>query len=244
MKTLEGKTVLVTGASRGIGRAVALRLARAGGRIVIAATSVERLAEVKGEIEAEGAEVLASRCDVSRLAECEALAQASLERFGAVDVLVNNAGVGYSGSVVESDPEEVERMVRVNVLGLYYMTHSVLPSMIERGRGDVVNVGSVAAIKYSPNFAVYSATKFAVRAFSEALRNEVQGHGIRVTLVHPGLTKTDFFDSFARRGSPVPLDKGEILRPEEIAEAVLYALARPEGVSLNEVTVRPVWQER
>ncbi len=132
----------------------------------------------------------------------------------------------------------------VNVLGVYYMTRAVLPSMIEQQCGDIINIGSVAGLKYSPNFAMYSATKFAVRAFSEALRNEVQDHNIRVTLIHPGMTKTPFFDSFTQGGSPVPLDKGEILKPEDIANAVHFALTRPEGVSLNEVTVRPTWQER
>jgi NADP-dependent 3-hydroxy acid dehydrogenase YdfG len=157
---------------------------------------------------------------------------------------VNNAGVGFSGKIVNSDPKEAEQMVKVNILGVYYMTRLVLPSMIEQGRGDIVNIGSVAGLKYSPNFAIYSATKFAVRAFSEALRNEVQQYNIRVTLVHPGMTKTAFFDSFTKGGSPVPVDKGEILRPEHIADAIHLALTRPDGSALNEITVRPTWQER
>jgi NADP-dependent 3-hydroxy acid dehydrogenase YdfG len=135
-------------------------------------------------------------------------------------------------------------MVRVNVMGVYHMTRSVLPAMIDQQGGDIVNLGSVAGLKYSPNFAIYSATKFAVRAFSEALRNEVQGDNIRVTLIHPGMTQTPFFDSFAKGGSPVPLDKGKILDPEDIANAIHFAVTRPHGVSINELTVRPTWQER
>lgn len=124
------------------------------------------------------------------------------------------------------------------------MTRMVLPSMISRQKGDIVNLGSVAAIKYSPEFAVYSATKFAVRAFSEALRNEVQGDNVRVTLVHPGMTETSFFDTFAGESPPIPVEQGEIMKPEEIAAGILFALTRPPGVALNEFTLRPAWQER
>jgi NADP-dependent 3-hydroxy acid dehydrogenase YdfG len=244
MNSLRARVALVTGASKGIGRATALRLAQDGANMVIAATSNDLLQKVKGEFEGLGAESIAVRCDVTHLSECEDLVQQALNRFGHIDILVNNAGVGFSGKIVDSDPKEAEQMVKVNILGVYYMTRLVLSSMIEQGRGDIVNIGSVAGLKYSPNFAIYSATKFAVRAFSEALRNEVQGHNIRVTLIHPGMTRTAFFDSFTKGGSPVPVDKGEILRPEHIADAIHLALTRPDGVALNEVTVRPNWQER
>ena len=244
MNSLRARVALVTGASKGIGRATALRLAQDGANMVIAATSNDLLEKVKGELEGLGAESIAVRCDVTHLSECEDLVQQALSRFGHIDILVNNAGVGFSGKIVDSDPKEAEQMVKVNILGVYYMTRLVLPSMIEQGRGDIVNIGSVAGLKYSPNFAIYSATKFAVRAFSEALRNEVQQYNIRVTLVHPGMTKTAFFDSFTKGGSPVPVDKGEILRPEHIADAIHLALTRPEGSALNEMTVRPTWQER
>jgi len=244
MNSLRARVALVTGASKGIGRATALRLAQDGANMVIAATSNDLLEKVKGELEGLGAESIAVRCDVTHLSECEDLVQQALNRFGHIDILVNNAGVGFSGKIVDSDPKEAEQMVKVNILGVYYMTRLVLPSMIEQGRGDIVNIGSVAGLKYSPNFAIYSATKFAVRAFSEALRNEVQQYNIRVTLVHPGMTKTAFFDSFTKGGSPVPVDKGEILRPEHIADAIHLALTRPDGCALNEMTVRPTWQER
>ncbi|MCD4716725.1 MAG: SDR family oxidoreductase [Desulfobacterales bacterium] len=244
MSPLKGKVALVTGASKGIGRASALRLAEAGANIVLCATSVDLLDMLSKDIDALGVESLAERCDVSRSLDCEELVEKSLERFGRIDILINNAGIGFSGKIVDSEPTEIEQMVKVNLLGVYYMARAVLPSMMERENGDIINIGSVAAIKYSPNFAMYSATKFAVRAFSEALRSEVQGHNIRVTLINPGMTKTPFFDSFTQGGSPLPLDKGEILKPEDIAHAIHFALNRPQGVSLNELTVRPTWQER
>jgi len=244
MSQLKGKVALVTGASKGIGRASALRLAEAGANIVVGATSVDLLEMLGRDLESLGVESLAKRCDVSRRTDCEDIVQRSLERFGKIDILINNAGIGFSGKIVDSEPGRIEQMVMVNVLGVYYMTRAVLPSMMEQQHGDIINIGSVAGVKYSPNFAMYSATKFAVRAFSEGLRNEVQGHNIRVTLIHPGMTKTAFFDSFTQGGSPVPLDKGAILKPEDIANAIHFALNRPQGVSLNELTVRPTWQER
>jgi len=244
MIPLKGKVALITGASKGIGRASALRLAESGANIVIGATSVDLLETLSRDITSLGVESLAERCDVTRLPDCEGLVKHVLERFGKIDILVNNAGVGFSGKIVDSDAKQAEQMVMVNILGVYYMTRAVLPYMMEQQSGDIINIGSVAGLKYSPNFAMYSATKFAVRAFSEALRNEVQGHNIRVTLVHPGMTKTAFFDSFTQGGSPIPFDKGDILKPEDIANAIHFALTRPQGISLNEVTVRPTWQER
>ena len=244
MTSLKGKVALVTGASKGIGRASALRLAESGANIVIGATSVDLLETLRRDITSLGVESLAERCDVTRLSDCEGLVKQAIEKFGKIDILVNNAGVGFSGKIVDSDPKQAHEMVMVNILGVYYMTRAILPYMMEQQGGDIINIGSVASLKYSPNFAMYSATKFAVRAFSEALRNEVQGHNIRVTLIHPGMTKTAFFDSFTQGGSPIPLDKGEILKPEDIANAIHFALTRPQGVSLNEVTVRPTWQER
>jgi 3-oxoacyl-[acyl-carrier protein] reductase len=244
MSQLKGKVALVTGASKGIGRACALRLAEAGANIVMGARSIDLLEMLRKDIDGLGVKSLAERCDVSRPGDCGKLVEKSIERFGRIDILINNAGIGFSGKIIDSEPGEVEQMVKVNVLGVYYMTRAVLPSMMDKQHGDIINIGSVAAIKYSPNFAMYSATKFAVRAFSEALRNEVQGHNIRVTLINPGMTKTDFFDSFSQGGLPLPLDKGEIMKPEHIANAIHFALNHPEGLSLNDLTVRPIWQER
>jgi len=244
MELLNGKVALVTGASRGIGRATALRLAREGVALVAGATGLERLETLRKEIESLGAAILVQACDVTRLSDCEELVKSAVKRFGGLDILINNAGIGYSGRVVDSNPKEAEWMVRVNVLGVYYMARSVLPVMIDRKKGDIVNIASVAGLKYSPNFALYSATKFAVRAFSEGLRNEVQTHNIRVATVNPGMVATHFFDAFSEGGVVLPTDKGDLLEPEDIADAIYFALTRPRSVALNEVTIRPYWQER
>ncbi|MBW2102921.1 MAG: SDR family oxidoreductase [Deltaproteobacteria bacterium] len=244
MESISGRRALITGATKGIGKAIALRLGAAGARIAAAATSEDRLEQLCGELRELGIECFARPCDVTDPEQVGGFVEEAAENLGGIDILVNNAGVGYSGTVADSDPAEMEKMIRVNFFGVYLMTRMALPVMIGQGGGDIVNMGSVAGLKYSPNFAIYSATKFAVRAFSEALRNEVQGHGIRVTLIHPGMTRTPFFESFARGGAPLPLDREDILRPEDIARAVEFAVTRPEGVSCNEITVRPTWQER
>jgi 3-oxoacyl-[acyl-carrier protein] reductase len=241
---LKGKVALVTGASKGIGRAVALRLAADGVYLALGATGAQGLEALQPELEDLGASALVKVCDVGRRADCEDLVQYTLEKFGKIDILINNAGIGYSGTVVESEPGEVERMVRTNVLGVYYMTRAVLPAMVKRQSGDIVNIGSVAGTKYSPQFAMYSATKFAVRALTEGLRNEVQAHNIRVTLVNPGMVDTHFFNAFTRGGVTVAAKPADLLRPDDIAAAIHFALSRPAGVAMNDVTVRPSWQER
>ena len=244
MNSFKGKVALITGASKGIGRATAQRLAEAGVNIVMGATGMDLLDTLANDLRASNVNSLAVKCDVTQYTDCQNLVQRALAEFGRIDILINNAGVGFSGKVVDSIPEEIEHMINVNILGVYYMTQSVLPTMIEKESGDIVNIASVAGLKYSPNFAMYSATKFAVRAFSEGLRNEVQTHNIRVILIHPGMTETHFFETFAKGGLSIPRDKGDILKPEAIADAIHFALSQSEGVALNEITVRPSWQER
>jgi len=244
MTDLKGKVILVTGASKGIGRETALRLAKDGADMVLGATSTDLLDQLSNEINQYEVRSLAEPCDVANLADCQRLVDHALDKFGRIDVLVNNAGVAYAGRVVDLNPESAERMVQVNLLGMYYITRSVLPTMIAQGGGDIVNMGSIDGLKYSPNIAMYSATKFAVRAFTEGLRNEVQEHDIRVTLINPGKVNTDLLESFNLSGSELPVDKGEILKPETIAEAIYFAVTRPRGVALNELTIRPTWQER
>lgn len=240
------KTAVITGAGGGIGRALALALAGEGANLVCVGRNVEALARAAQEArERTRGQVLAQPADVGEPEDVKALAAAVDRSFGQVDVLVNNAGVGYSGTVLDSDPEEVEEMLRTNVFGTYLVTHHLLPFMIGRGGGDIINLGSVAGLKYSPGFAAYSASKFAVRAFSEALRNEVQGEGIRVLTLHPGMTRTGFFDRFLPGGgSSLPDDADKYLDPAQVARVVLEALCLPPGAAVNEIVVRPTWQER
>jgi short-subunit dehydrogenase len=190
---VRGAVAVVTGASAGIGEATALELARQGARVVLAARRLDRLEELADRIERAGGRSLAMRCDVTDPHQLEALPAVIAEAFGPCDVLVNNAGIPGGGGFVELDYEQIERIVRVNLLGVMNGTRAFLPGMIKRGRGHVINVGSLAGRFPTPGAAVYSATKHAVVAFSEALDYETRDHGVRVTAVNPGFVATEAF---------------------------------------------------
>lgn len=243
-KIMAGRTALVTGAGSGIGRAVGLELGRLGANLVLAARSREALEEVAREASSLGAgEVLVRPTDVRDESQVRDLAEAARQSFDRLDVLVNNAGLGYAGRIEESDAGQVREMIDVNVWGAYLVARYCLPLM--PGPGDVVNVSSVAGLKFSPGFAMYSATKFAVRAMSEAMRNEVQDRDVRVLTVYPGMTRTNFFEGFLAGGKPpVPTDKGDILTPDSVARAMIEAITLPRGTAVNEIVIRPTWQER
>lgn len=240
---LAGKTALITGAGRGIGRALALALADRHLNLILASRTPGTLDEIATKaVDQTKGQVMAQALDVGDQAAVEKLAAEAGRAFGQIDILVNNAGEGYAGKVLGSDPDQVRRMIDSNLWGLYLVTRFCLPLM---SGGDIVNISSVAGMKYSPGFAMYSATKFAVRAFSEGLRNEAQDQGIRVLTVYPGMTDTDFFQRFAGPGqSPVPTSGGQLLHPAQVAEAIVHALEQPPGVAINELVIRPSWQER
>jgi NADP-dependent 3-hydroxy acid dehydrogenase YdfG len=243
-KILTGKTSLITGASGGIGRAVSLELASLGANLVLASRSKAALDDTAREADSRGAgDILVQPTDVRDEAQVRNLAEAAGKQFGRLDVLINNAGLGYSGRIEDSDPSKIREMIDVNVWGAYLVARYMLPLM--PGPGEVVNVSSVAGLKYSPGFAMYSATKFSVRAMSEAMRNEIQDRDIRVLTVYPGMTHTHFFEFFAPGGKPpVPADKGDILTPENVARAMIHAITLPRGTAVNEIVIRPTWQER
>ncbi len=243
-KFFSGKAALITGAGSGIGRAMSFELAGLGANLVLASRSRLTLEETAREAAARGAgEILVQPTDVRDEAQVKGLAEAAQKTFGRLDVLINNAGLGYAGRIETSEPRRVREMIDVNVWGAYLVARYGLPLM--PGPGDVVNVSSVAGLKFSPGFAMYSATKFAVRAMSEAMRNEVQDRDIRVLTVYPGMTRTKFFEGFVPGGKPpVPVDKGDIMTPEAVARAVIGAITLPGGTAVGEIVLRPTWQER
>jgi short-subunit dehydrogenase len=211
--------VLVTGASTGIGRVTALRLASKGARVWAAARDEQRLKSLAAEHSA----IVPVPADVANDTDRAALVEAC-ER---VDVLVNNAGLGWKGLVEDMAPAEVRKLFDVNVLALIDLTQRVLPGMLERGRGHIVNVGSIAGYVAAPGETVYCATKFAVQGFTDGLRREVAGRGVDVTLIAPGPIKTEFM-ARTRTGEPADepgaLDYG--LPPESVAKAIVRALTR------------------
>jgi short-subunit dehydrogenase len=216
---LAGSRVLVTGASTGIGRATALRLAHKGARVRAAARDEQRLKTLA----AEHPEIVPAPADVSDNADRAAL----VEQSQPVDVLVNNAGLGWKGLVEDMPPAKVRELLEVNVLALIDLSQRVLPGMLERGRGHIVNVGSIAGYVAAPGETVYCATKFAVQGFTDGLRREVAPRGVDVTLIAPGPIKTEFMARI-RTGEPAEepgaLDYG--MSPESVAKAIVRALTR------------------
>lgn len=244
MSRLSGQVAIVTGASRGIGEALARACRREGMRVVVSARGAEALEVLARELDPSGVEVVAAPGDVGDRACAEDLVRTAEARFGRVDVLINNAGLAIGGRIADTRPEDVELQVRVNFLGSYYCTRFALPGMIARKRGHVVFMDSVAGLKYSPGGSIYSATKFAVRALAEALRNEVQEHNVKVTAIYPGITATTYFDpkNPAALKPPIPLD--QMLTSEDVADATLSVLGLPDRVSINQIVMRPTVQER
>ena len=216
---LPDSRVLVTGASTGIGRVTALRLAAKGARVWVAARNEQRLKSLASEQPS----IVPVAADVTNETDRAAL----VEACEPVDVLVNNAGLGWKGLVEDMEPAQVRELFEINVLALIDLTQRVLPGMLERGRGHIVNVGSIAGYVAAPGETVYCATKFAVEGFTDGLRRELAGRGVDVTLIAPGPIKTEFMARI-RTGEPADkpgaLDYG--LPPESVAKAIVRALTR------------------
>ena len=192
LKSYDGLAALVTGASSGIGRQLAVRLAREGARVALVARREAELEAVAAEIRARSGEALVLPCDLSEADQVAAAASRALERFGAIDILVNNAGYGGQRTFLEWDLEDMERIMRVNYFGTLYFTKALLPQMVERKRGWIVFVSSVSGRIASPEKTAYAATKFAMTGFAEALSLEVEPAGVHVLTVYPGSVKTPF----------------------------------------------------
>lgn len=190
---LRGAAVVITGASSGFGELAAMRFARAGARVTVAARREDRLRELAERIERAGGSALAVRCDITNRADIDSMRDRVLDAFGRCDVLVNNAGIAGSGRFADQDATFVERLIRTNLLGVVLTTKAFLPAMLGAGRGHVVNVASIAGRLATPGLAVYGSTKHAVVAFSEALYHELARSGILVTTVNPGPSKTEGF---------------------------------------------------
>ena len=236
-------TGVITGASRGIGRALAEAGRREGMKLALSARSAGALETLARKLDPTGQEVIAVPGDVGDCAACRGLIEEAERRLGHIDVLMNNAGLAIGGKIADTDPQDVDLMVRTNFLGSYYCTRFALPGMIARKRGHIVMMDSVAGYRYSPGGSIYSATKFAMRALAEALRAEVLEHGIKVTAVYPGMTLTTYFDPDNPDALKPPIPIEEMLTAEDVAEATLAAIGLPARVSVNTVVLRPTTQE-
>jgi NADP-dependent 3-hydroxy acid dehydrogenase YdfG len=242
--TLEEKVVLVTGASSGIGRATALALSKAGARVAVGARRADRLKSLAQDAPGE---ILVLELDVTDRQSVQAAVTATVDHFGALDALVNNAGVMLSGMIMDADTAEWTRMVETNLLGSMYTVHAALPHLL-RSKGAVVQISSTSGRTASAGGAVYAATKFGITAFSEALRQEVTAQGVRVIVIEPGFVATELAghitDPAMQAAAKNMSESMRTLQAEDIASAVLYALAQPEHVAVNEILIRPTDQTR
>ena len=227
--TLEGKAALVTGASRGIGRAVAQQLAAAGVGLGLASRSGDDLG-------LDG--VVARPCDVRNPADLEAIVGETVDRFGRLDILVANAGVGAYGPFLELSPEHLEEMIDVNVKGTLYAVRAALPHLIESGEADLVTIASEAGRRGLPLEAVYCASKFAQVGFTRALDHELRERGVRCTNICPGGVATEF--AMGRGRTPEMPELAGMMSGADVAEVVLFALTRPRTHRILETAFRPV----
>jgi len=248
MTDLSGHTAIVTGASSGIGAATARMLADEGASVALAARREERLQTLRDEIEADGGTALVVPTDVTDRAQVQHLADATVDRFGRIDILINNAGIMPLSLMKNLHEEEWEQMVDVNVKGVLHAIGAALPVMQAHGGGHIVNISSVAGRRLFPGGAVYCGTKHFVRALSEGMRNELApDHGIRVTSIEPGAVATELPQTITDDDILAQMQEGfgdlEMMESEDIAEAIRYALTAPERVDVEELLVMPTDQQ-
>lgn len=245
---IQGKVIIITGASSGIGRVAAVLLAKAGAKVALGARRIGLLRELENEIVCDDGQVFVSQLDVTDRDGCRSFVRGVVEKWDGVDVLVNNAGLMPLSLVKNLHIDEWDRMVDVNLKGVLYCTAAVLPNMLERSKGHIVNISSVAGRIVFPAGSVYCATKHAVTAFSEGLRQELSvRNNIRVTTIEPGVVATNLLDTITDKSLNAFVQnskKMDALRSEDIANAIMYAIDAPNHVNVNEILIRPTVQDR
>ncbi len=245
MSGIKGKVVAITGASSGIGEATALLLAERGAKLVLGARRSDRLEALAHRIAAAGGEAAYARTDVKRRDDLSDLVALARERYGKLDVLVNNAGIGPISPLDDLCVEEWEEMIDINIKGVLYGIAAALPVFRKQGFGHFVNIASTAGLKIVPTMAVYSGTKLAVRAISEGLRQEA-GDKLRVTIISPGFVHTDFAEAMTNpevKATIVEKMSRIAIPPDAIARAIAFAIEQPADVDVGEIVVRPTAQD-
>jgi len=243
---IEGKVVVITGASSGLGEAAARLLAAEGAAVVLGARRLERIRSLADELSGAGGKALAIATDVTDRDQVKALVDAAVETYGRVDVMINNAGLMPHSPLERLKVDEWDRMIDVNIKGVLYGIAAALPHMQQQKSGHIINVSSVAGHKVLPAGAVYSATKHAVRALSEGLRQEVKAYNIRTTVISPGAVATELPNSITEPDISESMHKfyEEFALPaDSFAQAVAFAISQPEEVDVNEILFRPTRQK-
>jgi NADP-dependent 3-hydroxy acid dehydrogenase YdfG len=242
---IAGKVVVITGASSGLGEAAARRLCAAGARVALGARRAGRIEALAAELTREGGEALALPTDVTDPAQVQRLVDAAVQRWGRLDVIVNNAGVMPQSPLERRKLDDWDRMIDVNIKGVLYGIAAALPTMQRQMAGQVINVASVAGHKVGPGSAVYSATKAAVRMLSEGLRQEVKPWNIRTTVISPGAVDTELPASATEPDVLANMQKfyaDTAIPADSFARAVVYAMSQPDDVDVNEILYRPTRQ--
>jgi NADP-dependent 3-hydroxy acid dehydrogenase YdfG len=245
MSSIAEKVVVITGASSGIGAATAELLAKNGAKLMLAARREDRLTDLVKKISAEGGTASCLVTDVTDLDQVKALAEETIKHYGHIDVLVNNAGLMPLSRLVETKVDEWNRMIDVNIKGVLNGIAAVLPGMMARKSGHVINISSVAGHKVMAGAAVYCGTKFAVRAISEGLRLEAGKH-VRSTIICPGAVMTELPSTISNPDVKHLIEgvyQAEAIDPISIAKAIVFAMEQPDDVDVNEIVVRPTRQE-
>ncbi len=241
--SLANKVVIVTGASSGIGEAIARELASSNCKVMLAARREERLKSLVQEL---GDSVAYHLTDVTNSKQVQEMAQATIDRFGKIDVLVNNAGIMPVSPLIDLKIDDWNKAIDINIRGVLYGIAAVLPHMQERSSSHIINIGSIASLHAIPNFAVYCGTKYAVRAISESLRKETLGK-VRVTIVYPGAIESELIQSNNDEQTANQINSSfsevDFIPPTAISRAVRYAIEQPNEVAVNEIVVRPSNQE-
>ncbi|MER1987854.1 MAG: 3-ketoacyl-ACP reductase [Solibacillus sp.] len=233
-QSLQGKVAVVTGAARGIGKAVAVAFAKEGVNVGIIARSEDALKQVAQEIESYGVKAAYAVADVSSLEQVQKAAATIKDALGGADILVNNAGVGKFAKLVDMDPADFKEILDVNVMGTFYVTHTILPQLIEKNAGDVINISSTNGLNGAATSSAYSASKFGVIGLTESLAAEVRRNNIRVTALAPSTIATDLADAL----NLVPDDKKEqYMHPEDIAEYIVAQLKLNQRMYIKAATL-------
>ena len=243
---IKNKIVVVTGASSGLGEATARLLSAQGATVVLGARRADRLQSLAKDLESRGGKALALTTDVTRREQVKALVDSAVQAYGRIDVMINNAGLMPQAALERLKVDEWEQMIDVNIKGVLYGIAAALPHMQRQKAGHFINVSSVAGHRVGPGFAVYAATKYAVRALSEGLRQEVKPYNIRTTVISPGAVATELPDSVTDPDASKRIRTfyEQVAVPaDSFARAVPFAMSQPEDVDINEILYRPTRQE-
>ncbi|MDX1721240.1 MAG: SDR family oxidoreductase [Salegentibacter mishustinae] len=247
--SIKGKTIIITGASSGIGEATAKKLSQEGANVVLSARREDRLNSLKDEIVKNGGMALVVPADVTNKEDFKKVVSSTLEEFGSIDGIINNAGLMPLSYVKNLHTDEWDKMIDVNIKGVTNGISAVLPTMMEQKSGNIINISSSAAHKYYPGGAVYCATKAAVKMFTEGLRAELAPHyGINVTSIDPGFVSTELTDTITddeiKKDMEPMFKELTPLQAEDIAEAIYYSLSQPKRANINDVYIMPTEQEQ